>query len=154
VPTFDATCPRVHHMMGLVVPSDASHTVARKASAKCIVAGSAMMSVTQRLTFRCDFDAALPLTPPAVSFVNRYAQWYLGQDGAVGSNQQDLITIMLHELAHGFGVSHSFSADGTFGYQSGVLRPRKTPCLCSSSSCTPPPPHTHTHPHAHHVTGY
>lgn len=46
----------------------------------------------------------------------------MGLDGAVGSDQQDLVTVMLHELAHGFGVSHSFAADGTFGYQSGEFQ--------------------------------
>ncbi len=41
---------------------------------------------------------------------SRYdALWYYGSDGITPPGKYDFLTVMMHELAHGFGFAHSFS---------------------------------------------
>lgn len=43
---------------------------------------------------------------------NKDADWYLGTDGKTPSGKFDLVTVVMHEIAHGLGFTHSFSASG------------------------------------------
>jgi hypothetical protein len=47
--------------------------------------------------------------------VNSSVVWYLGTDGKTPTQRYDLVTVILHEICHGFGFYDSFSSDGTIG---------------------------------------
>lgn len=42
--------------------------------------------------------------------------WYYGTDGFTPTGKYDFLTVMMHELAHGFGFDHSFSVDSSNGF--------------------------------------
>ncbi len=43
--------------------------------------------------------------------------WYYGTDGIPHGDQPDLVTTVLHEIAHGLGFGSSFSVSGNYGYR-------------------------------------
>lgn len=45
--------------------------------------------------------------------LNRRISWYTGLDGSPSSSQYDLVSIGLHEIAHGLGFSSSFKTNDT-----------------------------------------
>ena len=47
----------------------------------------------------------LPGAPDIVIVFNQNQNWYYGTDAAPGTNQYDFVTIALHEIAHGLGIS-------------------------------------------------
>ncbi|MGR0481017.1 MAG: hypothetical protein ACTFAL_06310 [Candidatus Electronema sp. V4] len=52
--------------------------------------------------------------------------WYYGTDGATPTNQYDLMTVVLHEIAHGLNLSGSmnfYSGQGSWGYEATPLLP-------------------------------
>lgn len=42
--------------------------------------------------------------------------WYYGTDGNPANNQIDLVTVTLHEIAHGLGMIQTFMMDGYWAY--------------------------------------
>lgn len=62
--------------------------------------------------------AGMDLNDPAqadiVSSFNSGINWYLGTDGNPGTNQYDLVSVVLHEIGHGLGFVD------TFNYEDGV----------------------------------
>ena len=68
-----------------------------------------------------DAKAGTDLDPGRVDIVaefNSSASWYLGLDGDAPSNRTDLVTVAMHEIGHGLGISGAYSSDGTRGYRS------------------------------------
>ncbi|MDP1676035.1 MAG: hypothetical protein Q8L88_04150, partial [Bacteroidota bacterium] len=61
--------------------------------------------------------------------------WYFGTDGNVPAYRYDLVTAIMHELAHGFGFYSSFNVDGSNGYwgtvngYSGYKMAMDDPCI-------------------------
>ena len=45
-----------------------------------------------------------------------YVSWYLGLDGNVPDNTHDMVTVALHEIAHGLGFLGSANFNGTSGF--------------------------------------
>ena len=43
------------------------------------------------------------------------ANWYFGTDGNTPAGKYDLVTAIMHEIAHGLGFDHSFSVNGLIG---------------------------------------
>lgn len=61
--------------------------------------------------------------PDIFATFNSNAAWYFGTDGNTPSGRMDLVTIVLHEIAHGLGYTDTYNvrgADGTVGLQSGT----------------------------------
>jgi hypothetical protein len=56
-----------------------------------------------------------PTDPDIVASFNAKTNWYLGTDGNTPSGRMDLVTIVLHEIAHGLGFTDSFDVEGTLG---------------------------------------
>jgi hypothetical protein len=59
--------------------------------------------------------AALPSTALLVDFqinLNPFVTWYYGTDGQLPAGQEDLVTILLHEVHHGLGALSGFGARG------------------------------------------
>ena len=53
---------------------------------------------------------------------NRYYSWYYGTDGSTPSGQYDLMSVVLHEIAHGLNFSGSMTysgGSGSWGYSTG-----------------------------------
>lgn len=48
---------------------------------------------------------------------NDSINWYCGTDGIPHENQPDLVTTVLHEIAHGLGFGSSFTVSGNYGYK-------------------------------------
>lgn len=48
--------------------------------------------------------------------LNSLSEWYFGLDGQTLSSKYDLVTVVLHELCHGFGFADSFYTSETLGY--------------------------------------
>ncbi|MDN5202975.1 T9SS type A sorting domain-containing protein [Fulvivirgaceae bacterium BMA10] len=53
--------------------------------------------------------------PDIVANFNSGANWYLGLDASPESGEFDLVSVVLHEIAHGLGFSGSFSVSGVNG---------------------------------------
>lgn len=53
--------------------------------------------------------------PDIVASFSSRAAWYLGTDGNTPSGKMDLVTIVLHEIGHGLGFTHTYDVDGTQG---------------------------------------
>lgn len=49
------------------------------------------------------------------AMVNMNTNWYLGTDGQAPPGTADLVTLMLHELAHGLGFGATFDVAGLLG---------------------------------------
>jgi hypothetical protein len=56
-----------------------------------------------------------PTDPDIVATFNSGTNWYLGTDGNVPAGRMDLVTIVLHEIAHGLGFSDTYDGEGTQG---------------------------------------
>ncbi len=57
--------------------------------------------------------------------INSDKNFYLGLDGQPGSNQSDLVTVVLHEVGHGLGLLGGMWIDGATCGQ-----PYQLPCYC------------------------
>lgn len=62
-----------------------------------------------------------PSYPDMYITYNSQFSWYYGTDGNVPANQVDLMSVVLHEIAHGLSISGSMQYDkingyGSFGY--------------------------------------
>ncbi len=69
-----------------------------------------------------DIDTAIP--DIEASFNSNKSNWYYGTDGNTPAGTTDLVTVVLHELAHGLGFSDSMVMIGTIGrWQNGSLFP-------------------------------
>lgn len=53
--------------------------------------------------------------PDIVASFSSNAKWYFGTDGNTPSGQMDLVTIVLHEIGHGLGFTHTYDVDGDQG---------------------------------------
>jgi hypothetical protein len=63
--------------------------------------------------------------PDIVASFNSNTAWYYGTDGKTPSGKMDLVTIVLHEIAHGLGFTDTYDVDadqGTVGLPSGNVR--------------------------------
>ncbi len=69
--------------------------------------------------------------------------WYFGTDGNPGGSQIDLVSIVLHEAAHGLGFSGSMTVEGSYGYWAwgetnpAYIYPTKYDRLTETGSGTP-----------------
>lgn len=62
--------------------------------------------------------------PDIVSSFSSNTNWYYGTDGNTPSGKMDLVTIVLHEIAHGLGIADTYNvkgAEGSVGLHSGDL---------------------------------
>lgn len=65
-----------------------------------------------------------PAEADIVASFNSGAAWYFGTDGNTPAGKMDLVTIVLHEIAHGLGFSDTYDVErteGTVGLPSGTL---------------------------------
>ena len=53
--------------------------------------------------------------PDIVATFNSNANWYFGTDGGATAGKMDLVTIVLHEIAHGLGFTDTYNVNGTQG---------------------------------------
>ncbi len=53
--------------------------------------------------------------PDIVATFNSSASWYFGTDGNTPSGKMDMVTIVLHEIAHGLGYTDTYDVQGTQG---------------------------------------
>ena len=53
--------------------------------------------------------------PDIVASFSSNTSWYLGTDGNTPSGKMDLVTIVLHEIAHGLGFTDTYDVEGTQG---------------------------------------
>jgi len=52
-------------------------------------------------------------------FIDNTANWYMGLDGNPPANKYDLVSVVMHEIAHGLGflaLSNIKNGEGSFGY--------------------------------------
>jgi Domain of unknown function DUF11/Cysteine-rich secretory protein family len=60
----------------------------------------------------------------SANFSSTFGNWYFGTDGNPPAGQYDFVSVVLHELAHGIGVSGLASIDntgnGSLGYPTGI----------------------------------
>jgi hypothetical protein len=57
-----------------------------------------------------------PSEPDIVaSFNSAEGSWYTGTDGQTPSGKYDLMSVVLHEIGHGLGITHSYEKSGTSG---------------------------------------
>jgi hypothetical protein len=71
-----------------------------------------------------DLDPSRP--DITMNFNSTYSNWYLGTDGKTPANTYDLVTVVLHELGHGLGVSSSMTisnGQGKWGLGSTTISP-------------------------------
>ncbi|PIF05420.1 MAG: hypothetical protein CSA36_06695 [Draconibacterium sp.] len=61
-----------------------------------------------------------------VCFVNSQVNWYFGTDGNTPVTKYDLVSAILHEIAHGLGFSGFFDTDGSQGK---INNPTQTPSI-------------------------
>ncbi|MGE0770730.1 MAG: hypothetical protein AB7K37_03380 [Cyclobacteriaceae bacterium] len=58
-------------------------------------------------------DAA---NPDILAFFNSsFGSWYFGTDGLTPSGNFDFVTIVLHEIGHGLGLTHAYTVEGNVG---------------------------------------
>lgn len=61
--------------------------------------------------------------PDLIANFNSIANWYLGTDGATGTSQYDLVSVVLHEITHGLGFIGTMDIEsgnlGTYGFDNG-----------------------------------
>lgn len=56
-----------------------------------------------------------PLEPDIFASFNSNASWYFGTDGNTPAGKMDLVTIVLHEIAHGLGFTDTYDVSGSQG---------------------------------------
>lgn len=56
-----------------------------------------------------------PEEPDIIASFNGNASWYFGVDGNTPAGRMDFVTIVLHEIAHGLGFTHSYRVTGSSG---------------------------------------
>src|SRR5690606_35019825 len=56
-----------------------------------------------------------PSEPDVLASFNSNASWYFGTDGKTPAGKMDLVTIVLHEIAHGLGFTDSYTVRGSQG---------------------------------------
>lgn len=56
-----------------------------------------------------------PSEPDIFASFNSNASWYYGTDGNTPAGKMDMVTIVLHEIAHGLGFSDSYDVEGLLG---------------------------------------
>src|SRR5687768_9754862 len=56
-----------------------------------------------------------PSEPDIVASFNSKASWYFGTDGNTPAGKMDMVTIVLHEIAHGLGFTDTYNLEGTQG---------------------------------------
>jgi hypothetical protein len=64
-----------------------------------------------------------PDEPDIIATFNSETSWYFGLDGNTPAGKMDFVTIVLHEIAHGLGFTHSYRVNGptgTLGLSSGT----------------------------------
>jgi len=49
------------------------------------------------------------------SFNSSNSSWYFGTDGTPPTGKYDLVSIVLHEIGHGLGITHNYSVSGANG---------------------------------------
>lgn len=54
--------------------------------------------------------------PDIVAIFNSNINWYYGTDGNTPSGQYNLVSVVLHEIAHGLGFFSSFTIEGNAGF--------------------------------------
>jgi hypothetical protein len=54
--------------------------------------------------------------PDIVASFNSNASWYFGTDGNTPSGKMDMVTIVLHEIAHGLGFTDTYDVEGEEGH--------------------------------------
>jgi hypothetical protein len=70
------------------------------------------VSLAERLTSR----ELNPVTEPdIIAQFNSNINWYLGTDGRTPPGQYNLVTVVLHEIAHGLGFFSSFDVENNQG---------------------------------------
>ena len=65
-----------------------------------------------------------PGEPDIVASFNSNIEWYFGEDGKTPAGEMDLVTIVLHEIAHGLGFTHTYTVEGlqgSVGFPSGAV---------------------------------
>jgi hypothetical protein len=63
--------------------------------------------------------------PDVVATFSSNANWYLGTDGNTPAGKMDLVTVVLHEIAHGLGFTDTYDGEesaGSVGLESGGVR--------------------------------
>ncbi|HEY5690847.1 MAG TPA: hypothetical protein VIS49_05260, partial [Cyclobacteriaceae bacterium] len=55
------------------------------------------------------------------SFNSDYTSWYFGTDGVTPSGMFDFLTIVLHEIGHGLGITHAYTVVGSNGTISSIF---------------------------------
>jgi hypothetical protein len=53
--------------------------------------------------------------PDIVATFSSSVNWYFGTDGNTPAGKMDMVTIVLHEIAHGLGFTDTYSVDNTLG---------------------------------------
>lgn len=56
-----------------------------------------------------------PDEPDILASFNSNASWYFGTDGNTPAGKMDMVTIVLHEIAHGLGFTDTYDVDGGQG---------------------------------------
>src|SRR5690606_7302327 len=56
-----------------------------------------------------------PSEPDIFASFNSNASWYFGTDGNTPAGKMDLVTIVLHEIAHGLGFTDTYEVNGSQG---------------------------------------
>src|SRR5690606_5610204 len=56
-----------------------------------------------------------PSEPDILASFNSDASWYFGTDGNTPAGKMDLVTIVLHEIAHGLGFTDTYDVEGSLG---------------------------------------
>lgn len=67
----------------------------------------------------CGSDLAVGTADIDASFNSSFTSWYFGTDGNPPSNQIDFVSVVLHELGHGFGSVDLFDVSGGIGSYGG-----------------------------------
>jgi hypothetical protein len=63
-----------------------------------------------------------PNDPDILASFNSNANWYLGTNGVVPAGKMDLVTVVLHEIAHGLGFTDTYvgeNSNGSVGLDNG-----------------------------------
>lgn len=79
------------------------------------------VALAEKIT-RTDLNATTE--PDIVATFNSSTNWYFGTDGNVPSGRMDLVTIVLHEIAHGLGFVDTYDgadAQGSVGLDNGGI---------------------------------